>query len=654
MDACACVLAVLLSAAHGFSLQGPSGPLVAQLGGSVLLPCAAESPLPLEELEVEWRRADSGALLHLFQEGEERPESQDQAYRGRAHFFPEKIARGDYSLLLENITVSDRTLFRCVVYTTLDSGETTCEIQVEFLMVHGFVHTVFGHVGWEVVLDCFVESHVPPEELEEVKWKRTDQDILVLLYQDGMVHSDSSHERYLGRTEFFTTEISKGNFSLRLGSLRTEDKGEYVCEAHHGLRSGNTTVELPSLSLSAVHHVIWVLCITAFGLSIASLVHFIQTNKESDSKAMQVHISLVIVPNILLCVAFILWGVCSEGFTDEAALCATVSLTRVVCCFWISPHLHKFPNSLQRAIKLLGIMVQYSAIAIVFYSVALINRKKISFLGETVIPKREFGVYSGVIPTMCVCGFIAVSIRAKWPFLYCIEEKEEKRPHGIFSFLFMELCNLSQVLFVSIKTRSFDPAERIALFATLVLEPLFLIIIRNVRKRLCYGNMPWTITMVVLVPLYLASYLWCLYQIQDHVEKYFPYERDGVMAVTALLKVLTAMALLEHPGDCQGSVNGSTPHLIVYGFGATVLNAVNAIALTGELILKARNGRRWTPDLRLVTLPCECIFVGGCFFLLVFNYWKCHRRREGPTDRHQRNEGRHEHQEEHQLNAVVE
>lgn len=115
-------------------------------------------------------------------------------------------------------------------------------------MVHGLAHTVLGHVGGEVVLDCFVKSHVPPEELEEVKWKRTDQDILVLLYQDGVVLSDSSHERYLGRTEFFTTEISKGNFSLRLGRLRTEDKGEYVCEAHHGLRSGNKTVELQSLS----------------------------------------------------------------------------------------------------------------------------------------------------------------------------------------------------------------------------------------------------------------------------------------------------------------------------------------------------------------------------------------------------------------------
>ncbi|KAL2088343.1 hypothetical protein ACEWY4_015242 [Coilia grayii] len=610
----------------GFTLHGPSSPPTAQLGGSVLLPCAAETPLPLEELEVEWRRTDSGALVHLFQDGDVRPESQDFAYRGRAHFFPEKIVEGDYSLLLENITASDRGLYSCVVYTELDFGEITCEIEhVEFLVVHGSAHAVFAHVGEEIVLNCFVESHIPPERLEEVKWKRTEHDILVLLYQDGAILSDSSHERYRGRTEFFTTEISKGNFSLRLKNLRTEDKGEYVCEAHHGLRSGNTTVELPSLGLSAVQHLIWVLCIMAFGLSIASLINFIQSKTGADLKTILVHVSLVIGPNILLCVAFILWGL-TEGFLDETALCATISLTRIVCCFWISPYQDKFPKCLQGTIKVLGIPVQYSAITIVFYSVAFSNRKNISFLGQTIMSKREFNVYFGLIPTLCVCGIIAVSTRAICPSLCCIEDLG-KRPNGIFAFIFMELSNLSQTLFISIKTRSLNPAARIGLFILLICQPSSLIITHKLRKRLRHRNVCWIAIMAVVVPAYIASSLWYLYQIQDFVEKIFPYERDGVMVVTALLKVLSAMSLLEHPSDCQGSVNKSMPHLIVYGFGTAVLCVVNAIALTGELILKARNGQRWMSDLRLVALPFECLFVYSCFFLLVYNYWKCSRGR---------------------------
>ena len=112
-----------------FLLRGPAGPLVAQLGGSVLLPCSAETPLPLEELEVEWRRTDSEALVHLFQEGEVRPESQSYDYSGRAHFLTEGFAAGNYSLLLTNVTRADGGLYICKVFTNLDSNEITAEIK---------------------------------------------------------------------------------------------------------------------------------------------------------------------------------------------------------------------------------------------------------------------------------------------------------------------------------------------------------------------------------------------------------------------------------------------------------------------------------------------------------------------------------------------
>ncbi|XP_063045247.1 V-set domain-containing T-cell activation inhibitor 1-like [Engraulis encrasicolus] len=118
----------------GFQLQGLSGPLVAQLGGSVLLPCAAESPLPLEELEVEWRRADSGALLHLFQEGEERPESQDRAYRGRVAFFPVEMAKGNFSILLKNVSEEDIGVYSCKVFTEHEAEE----VKVDVLKVGKF------------------------------------------------------------------------------------------------------------------------------------------------------------------------------------------------------------------------------------------------------------------------------------------------------------------------------------------------------------------------------------------------------------------------------------------------------------------------------------------------------------------------------------
>uniref|UniRef100_A0A3B3R4A5 Ig-like domain-containing protein n=1 Tax=Paramormyrops kingsleyae TaxID=1676925 RepID=A0A3B3R4A5_9TELE len=104
----------------GFLLHGSAGPLTARLGGAVLLPCFVDRPLPLEELEVDWKRTDSDTIVHLFQEGQSRPESQGDAYRDRAHFFSQEIPKGNFSLLLEEVRTADAGVYKCVVYTEQD------------------------------------------------------------------------------------------------------------------------------------------------------------------------------------------------------------------------------------------------------------------------------------------------------------------------------------------------------------------------------------------------------------------------------------------------------------------------------------------------------------------------------------------------------
>lgn len=95
----------------------------------MILPCFVETPLPLDVLEVEWKRTDKEELLHLFQNGEDKPEAQYQSYRGRAGFFSEQVLKGNFSLLLENITVADAGSYKCVVYSYLEVGETYVTIQ---------------------------------------------------------------------------------------------------------------------------------------------------------------------------------------------------------------------------------------------------------------------------------------------------------------------------------------------------------------------------------------------------------------------------------------------------------------------------------------------------------------------------------------------
>ncbi|KAG9267293.1 butyrophilin-like protein 2, partial [Astyanax mexicanus] len=231
----------------GLHVLGPTDPLTVRLGGSLMLPCSTETLIPLEELEVEWMRTDSESLVHLFQDGEIRPESQNQAYSGRASFFTEEIKHGNFSLLLTNITTEDAGVYNCSVYRQDESAQTS--VQIKRLTVTGG-HVISAKADEAVTLNCSVDSHIPPEEMEEVSWKKVDQDILVLMFQDGEVKTESAHGSYMGRVEFFSLdEISKGNFSLRLKDLRTEDKGLYMCEVLSGEFSANATVEVQQLGL---------------------------------------------------------------------------------------------------------------------------------------------------------------------------------------------------------------------------------------------------------------------------------------------------------------------------------------------------------------------------------------------------------------------
>lgn len=124
----------------------------------------------------------------------------------------------------------------------------------ERVVVTGEDQIVFGRVGEEVVLNCMVDSHIPPQHFDEVSWKKVDKKsdiVLVLLFQNGTIFPESSHEHYRDRAEFFREEIPKGNFSLRLKNVQTADKGEYMCEVHAEYSVSSATVEIGRLGKSS-------------------------------------------------------------------------------------------------------------------------------------------------------------------------------------------------------------------------------------------------------------------------------------------------------------------------------------------------------------------------------------------------------------------
>ncbi|XP_050959619.1 uncharacterized protein LOC127161013 isoform X3 [Labeo rohita] len=312
------LLSILLMIADGSIVRGPSGPLVAPLGSSVVLPCYVDKLLLMKGLEVEWRRTDSGTLVHLYEDGESRAESQQEDYHDRAHFFKDQIQHGNFSLRLDNLRAEDEGQYTCRVYSQQDSGEAVVQIKInnfERLLVSGSSRSISASVGEDVTLNCSVDSHITPEHIEEVSWKKTgeDEDFLVLLYQNKETQSNSSDERYRDRVEFFTAQIPKGNFSLRLKSVRAEDKGVYMCQVFAGGLSANANVILEKLGFSVLHIMVLIVCIAASGSALLLCCLIYSRPLDKDSTATKLVKTLgylhLFLPNIMMFLAFVFWGV---------------------------------------------------------------------------------------------------------------------------------------------------------------------------------------------------------------------------------------------------------------------------------------------------------------------------------------------------------
>lgn len=96
---------------------GPPGPVVAVVGGSVILPCQTQK-VDKEMSGVEWRREDLDPIfVYVWNKDVKAQMEQHPAYKGRTLLFKDQFIQGTFSLKIFEVKLSDEGTYKCFVPT---------------------------------------------------------------------------------------------------------------------------------------------------------------------------------------------------------------------------------------------------------------------------------------------------------------------------------------------------------------------------------------------------------------------------------------------------------------------------------------------------------------------------------------------------------
>ncbi|XP_051776049.1 butyrophilin subfamily 3 member A1-like [Erpetoichthys calabaricus] len=89
--------------------------LTAIFGEAVQIPCFLKTTesLKVDDISLEWTTSHKDDIVHAFQKGRDDLNHQEHQFKGRTHLFISELPRGNFSLMLSNVSVSDELQYVC-------------------------------------------------------------------------------------------------------------------------------------------------------------------------------------------------------------------------------------------------------------------------------------------------------------------------------------------------------------------------------------------------------------------------------------------------------------------------------------------------------------------------------------------------------------
>ncbi|XP_047672052.1 butyrophilin subfamily 1 member A1-like [Tachysurus fulvidraco] len=261
------------SRSERLQVVGPEEPLDAVVGEDLVLPCFIKPNTSAVEMTVEWFKLYvEDSLVHLYRDHEDKNEGQAQSYRGRTSLFKEELQKGNASLKLSDLRVSDEGKYKCLVEDKSWSDDITVNVIVEAQGSNPVITMESYDNSGGINLVCESRGWKPEPD---VLW--LDREGVTLTAEDTQIHRD---------TELFSVKshITVYDYS---------DSNRFYCRLQQQHHMMETDIIINSKIFDAWKWIVGIsvsACLIAVGLIITAIVcnyHKEEIKKKKQSKEMR-------------------------------------------------------------------------------------------------------------------------------------------------------------------------------------------------------------------------------------------------------------------------------------------------------------------------------------------------------------------------------